>query len=491
MDAVGLGPPEGPLTLTPRTVVVALLVGVVITLVSALLPAVRASRVPPVAAMQAATARQSERPVRVWWRVLVLLGGVTAVAAGLVTDVLPLTGGGAVLLVLAVLLLAPLLARPVAAVVGSPLRGVVGRLARENATRDPRRTSATASALVIGIALVVFTAIFAASTEQSIRSSLDAAFPGDLAVRSANPYLTVSPEAQDAVHGVGVVAVASSVRMAPAEVDGGETTLTAVDTTTIDRVYAGDASIDLADLGGGLLAPESAVADGSVRVGDVVTARLTSDVAVDLEVVGTLGEGPVSGWVVAAPTWDRLGGGDDAAMLLVALDEEVDREAGRAAVTDALAAFPLLQVETTSEQVAGAVDQVEAFLVLFTGLLALALLIAVLGIANTLALSVVERTREIGLLRAVGMTRGQVRRMVAGESVVTALFGAVVGAGTGLVLGWVAVTALADEGLGTLSVPLVQTAAWLALAAVAGVVAAALPARKAARLDVLRAISYE
>lgn len=491
MDAVGLGPPEGPLTLTLRTVVVALLVGVVVTLVSALLPAVRASRVPPVAAMQATTARQAERPVRVRWRVLVLLGGAAAVTAGLVTDVLALTGGGAVLVVLAVLLLAPLLAGPVASVVGSPLRGVVGRLARENATRDPRRTSATASALVIGIALVVFTAIVASSTEQSIRSSLDDAFPGDLAVRSANPYLTVSPEAQDAVRGAEGVAVASAVRIAPAELDGVGTTLTAVDATTIERVYAADASIDLADLGAGVLAPEAAVADGSVRVGDVVTARLTSEVPVDLEVVGTVGDGPVSGWVVAAPTWDRLGGGSDAALLLVALEGDVDREAGRSAVADALAAFPLLSVETTSEQVAGAVDQVEAFLVLFTGLLALALLIAVLGIANTLALSVVERTREIGLLRAVGMTRGQVRRMVAGESVVTALFGAVVGASTGLAVGWVVVTALADDGLGTLSVPVVQTVAWLALSAVAGVVAAALPARTAARLDVLRAISYE
>jgi putative ABC transport system permease protein len=148
-------------------------------------------------------------------------------------------------------------------------------------------------------------------------------------------------------------------------------------------------------------------------------------------------------------------------------------------------------VNTTSDQIASAKAQVDAFLVLFTALLGLALLIAVLGIANTLALSIVERTREIGLLRAVGMSRRQVRWMIRDESIVTALFGALVGSVLGPALGWVIVTTFSDQGLSTFAVPIGQVATWLVVSAVAGVIAAALPARKAARLDVLEAIAYE
>jgi putative ABC transport system permease protein len=491
MDAAGLGPPDGPLTLEPRTVVVALLVGVTVTALSALLPAVRASRVPPVAAMQAAGARRVERPARTWPRVGLLLLGLVAVAAGLLTGWLVLTTGGAAVSVVSVLLLAPLLTRPVASVVGGPMRGVVGRLARENATRDPRRTSATASALVVGIALVVFAGIVAASTKQSIRDSVEASFPGDLAVQPSNPYLAVSSEARDAVAQAEGVAVASPVRTGPGLVDGAEVAVTAVDPESVGRVLATDSTVDLADLADGVLAPEATVEDGSVAVGDRVLVQLGDDTSAELAVVGTHATGTLDGWVVGDATWMRLGGGADAAALLVALRDGVDRADGQAAVEEALAGFPSLTVRTTSQQLADAVDQVDTFLVLFTGLLALALLIAVLGIANTLALSVVERTHEIGLLRAVGMSRGQVRRMVAGESVVTALFGAVVGSLTGLAVGWVVVAALDDRGLGSFAVPVGEMLVGLALATVAGVVAAALPARTAARLDVLRAISYE
>jgi putative ABC transport system permease protein len=491
MDAVGLGPPEGPLTLLPRTVVVALLVGILVTAASALLPAVRASRVAPVAAMQSVAARQVERPARPWWRLGVLAVGAVVVAAGLATGLTALTATGAAVALVSVLLLAPVLTRPVAAVVGSPLRGPVGRLARENATRDPRRTSATASALVIGIALVVFTAIFAASTKQSVRESLEAAFPGDLAVAAVNPYLTVSPSAQEAVRESADVAVASPVRTAPGRVDGGEASVTAVEGATAGRVLDAGATVELAELGGGVLAPAATVEEGTVSLGDIVTVQLSAAAEVEAPVVGTHEGSGLGDWVVDSSTWERLGGSPDATLLLVALADGVPRDQGQVSVESALESFPLLDVKTTSDQVGDAVAQVDAFLVLFTGLLALALLIAVLGIANTLALSVVERTREIGLLRAVGMSRGQVRVMVAGESVVTALFGAVVGSVTGLALGRVVVAALDDQGLGSFAVPVGEMLVWLGLAAVAGVVAAALPARKAARLDVLRAISYE
>ena len=491
MDAVGFGPPEGPLTLAPRTFVVAMTVGVLVTALSALLPAVRASRVPPVAAMGATTARSVERPARVWLRVALLVAGTGAVAAGLAADQVALTGAGAALAVIALLTLAPMLTRPVASVLGRPVPGVVGQLARENTARDPRRTSATASALMIGIALVVFTAIFAASTKESISASLEESFPGDLTVAATNPFMAVSADAQDTVAAADGVAIASPVRMGTGLVDGAESSITAVVGATIDEVYNADTMIALGDIGTGVLVAESVVADRAIGLGDTVTVALTSETSADLTIVGTHGGGNLGDYVVDASTWDELGGGADAAMMLVALDAGSDVDEGSAAVEEALARFPSLVVQTTSQQIAAAVAQVDAFLVLFTGLLAMALLIAVLGIANTLVLSIVERTREIGLLRAVGLSRAQVRWMITSESVVTALFGAVVGSAVGMALGWVVVTAFGDQGLGTLAIPVTELVVWLALAALAGVVAAALPARKAARLDVLRAIAYE
>ena len=413
------------------------------------------------------------------------------VAAGLAAEQVVLTGAGAPLAVIALLTLAPVLTRPVASIVGRPVPGVVGQLARENTARDPRRTSATASALMIGIALVVFTAIFAASTKESISTSLEESFPGDLTVAATNPFMAVSADAQDAVAATDGVATASTVLMGTGLVDGTETSITAVDRTSIDEVYNANSTIALGDIGTGVVVAESVVADGAIGLGDNVTMTLTSQTSADLTVVGTHGGGNLGDYVIDASTWDGLGGTTDAAMVLVALQAGTDVDDGTAAVEDALAGFPSLAVQTTSQQIATAVAQVDAFLVLFTGLLGLALLIAVLGIANTLALSIVERTREIGLLRAVGLSRAQVRWMVTSESVVTALFGAVVGSAVGLALGWVVVTAFGDQGLGTFAVPVSEVAVWLALAALAGVVAAALPARKAARLDVLRAIAYE
>ncbi len=491
MGAVGFGPPDGPLTVAPRTVVVGLAVGIVVTLVSAVLPAMHASQVPPVAALQAGAGQDARRRMRVPLRVATLAVGMVGVAVGLVLDQPLVTGVGAAAAVVGVLALAPLLTRPIAATLGRPMRGLVGQLARENASRDPHRTATTASALTVGIALVVFTAIFAASTKDSIASTVEESFASDLAIASTNMYMAISPEALEAIASVPEVDVASPAWVGPARVDGTEATMSAYDAATVDRVYRASASIDLADMGSGVLVEEAALAERGLAVGDTVSVELPSGRSAQVEVVGTHDDPQLGAFAVERSTWQRLGGGSDAAMVLVALADGVDLADGQAAVESAVAAWPALAVSTTDEQVAAVVAQVDAFLVLFTGLLGLALLIAVLGIANTLALSIVERTREIGLLRAVGMSRGQVRWLITDESVLTALFGAVVGSVVGLGLGWVIVTAFAAQGLSSFSVPVAQVAVWLAVSALAGVVAAALPARSAARLDVLRAISYE
>ena len=490
MNAVGFGPPDGPMTVELRTVVVSMTVGVVVTLASALLPALQASRVAPVAAMRAHDSGAADRSMRVWARLAALVIGVAIVAVGIMGDQLLVIAAGAVVAVAGTLLLAPLLTRPIAAIVGRMLPGITGRLARDNAGRDPRRTSTTASALTIGLALVVFTAIFAASTKDSITATFEESFPADLSVQSSNLYMPVSFEAVGAIEADDAVAVSSAVRMGPARVDGTETTVTAIEAATIDTVYRADASLDIADLGDGLLVEETTLEAEALAIGDTVTIEFPTGTSENLTVIGTHDGAALGDYVIESATWSSMGGADSAFMVLVALRDGVDPATGKEAVEATLADFPTLSVSTTSDQIEAAEAQIDAFLVLFTGLLGLALIIAVLGIANTLALSVVERTREIGLLRAVGMSRSQVRWMITDESVVTALFGAIVGSALGLALGWVVVAAFSAEGLSTFSIPVAQIAIWLGVAALAGVVAAILPARRASRLDVLQAISY-
>lgn len=493
MHAVGFGPPDGPLTLLPRTVVVALAVGVVVTLLSALVPALRASRVAPVAAMRAPVARaRSARPVTVASRIGAVVAGVAGVAVGLAVDEVVLTAAGAAVGVVGVLLLAPSFTRPIASVLGRLAPGASGLLARENVAREPRRTAATASALTVGLALVVLTAVFAASTTASVEAATERSLAAELSVRPTNPFTPVSQDAVAAVAALSEVAAASPLRSGPARVDGQEVGVAAVDPATVGELYEPVGSdADLADLGEGLLVDASVLEDRGWAIGDGVTVEFPSGTAADLVVAGTHEDALLGGYVVAEPVWQHLGGGTDASAVLVGLADGVTTEAGREAVEEVLEAYPSLAVSTRAEQITAAAAQIDALLVLFTALLALALLIAVLGIANTLGLSIVERTREIGLLRAVGMSRGQVRRMIVGESLVTALFGALLGTTLGLALGWVLVTALADRGLSELSVPIGQVVTWVVVAAVAGVLAALLPARRAARLDVLRAIAME
>lgn len=494
MDAVGFGPPEGPLTVAPRTVVVAVSVGVVVTLVSAFLPARAASRVAPIAAMREASGAPRARSLRrraVTGTVLTLAGG-TALAAGVFGgNGLVLVAAGALGVFLGVSVLAPLFARPVASVLGRPLPGVIGQLARENTRRTPRRTAATASALMVGVALVAFISIFAASIKSSVAEALEGSFPADLALVSTSFYTGVPDAAVEAWEQADELAVISAVRGGPVRVEGEELALVAVDPDTIERVYSLGASIELASLDGGMLVHADVLAERAWQVGQSVEVHYASGGLTSTEIVGTFEDSSFGVVAVSADTFAANFNSDEAFVALARVAPGLTVEEGKRAAEAAVASFPSLDVNTRSDQIAQAEAQIDALLVLFTGLLALAVLIAVMGIANTLALSVVERTREIGLLRAVGATRRQVRRMIRGEAVITALFGAVLGIGLGSVLGWAVVSGLADQGLGSFTLPGGQLAVWLAVSAVAGVVAAIFPARKASRLDVLQAIAYE
>ena len=496
MNASGLGIPEGPLTVELRTVVVAMAVGVLVTLFSSLLPARRAASIPPVAAMSETTAHTTPKSLRTRsiTGAVVLATGAVAMTIGLAIEngaSLALVAVGAIGLFMGSSILAPLVARPVARVLSAPFRGVTSRLARENTIRQPRRTAATASALMVGVALVAFTSIFAASIKSSVNETLEASFPADLAFASTNFTVGVSPVAVESLEEVEEFEVVSAINTSLFDVDGEELNLAAVEVDTVERVYALGASIDLAELGDGLLVHEDTLESRGWEVGDEIEASFATSGVETLTVAGTFTEGTFAQYMIAEDLYLSLYGEENITIAFARLNEGVTLDEGQAAASAALVEFPTVDINTKSDQIAEAETQVDQLVSLFTGLLSLALVIALLGIANTLALSIVERTREIGLLRAVGMLRRQVRQMVRWEALITAIFGALLGLTVGVGIGYGVVTSLADDGLGAFALPAGQLLFWLVIAAVAGLIASIGPARKAARLDVLQAISYE
>jgi putative ABC transport system permease protein len=495
MNAGGFGLPDGPLTVEPRTIVVGLLVGIVVTLVSALLPARRAATVPPVAAMTEAAAPATGRSLRrrsVGGTIAAVIGG-GLLALGLVVEngaSLTLVALGSLTIFVGVSILAPVFAVPIAKVLGRPLPGITGDLARENTIRQPRRTASTAAALMIGVALVSFVSIFAASIKATVSDTLEGAFPADLAFQSTNFTVGVSPELESDLEALGEFEVVSAVRTGFIRIDGEELNVAAVD-RDVEAVYDMAPSIDVASLGSGILVAEPVLEEQGWAVGDTVNVEYAATGVVSTEIAGTFEDQTFANYIVSLETYQANFPVDQVAITFASLADGVEIDEGQAAAETVLASFPNLDMNTASEQIAEAEAQVDQMVALFSGLLGLAVVIAVIGIANTLSLSIVERTREIGLLRAVGLTRRQTRRMVRWEAIIVAVFGALLGVLVGSGLGWATVFSLADDGLGTFALPVGQLLVWLALAAIAGVVAAAGPARTAARMNVLEAISYE
>ena len=503
LSAGGLGFPDGPLTVLPRTVIVGVLVGVIVTLVAAVLPARRAARIPPVAAMRAdlsATPRKDLRTRAIVGLIVVGLGAAMVIV-GLFSSIsngLALLGIGAGLAFLGVSILAPLAARPFALFVGWPIRKafkVAGDLAVQNTRRQPRRTASTASALMIGVALVVFVAIFGASIKVSIGNTVGEIFPADISASSTNFTSGVSPQFTDELRmlpEIGQVTTLNNPQIRFQEL-GMETSGSAIEPATSEgMIFTGATPEAITALGAtdGILVLEE-IEGTELILGETYTLEFPNGAAGTAEVVGVFTDGNFGDFII---TCDRYATGvevltDQFVLANASGGVSVDEAA---AAADALTVdYPNVQVQTKSELVADAESQIDALLAIFTGLLALAIIIAILGITNTLALSIIERTREIGLLRAVGMSRRQLRRMVRWESVIIAVFGAMLGMVAGAVLGWIVVLALRDEGLGDFAIPVGQLVTLVLIAGVAGVVAAIYPAWKASRLNILDAIAYE
>jgi putative ABC transport system permease protein len=484
----GITLPTGPLVFEARTALVGLALGIGVTVLSAIGPARRAVRIPPVAAM---TERQEQTDVsprsRFVWGGAVAIAGVLLLAGGSSSSTLALVGIGAAVIFVGAAMLAPAVARPVSGAIGGPLArllGVPGRLGRENSMRSPRRTAQTASALMVGLALVSALSVFGASVSRTSTASVDDAISADLLVTTSSGGLSASvPAVVAAIPGVSRVA---TIYRGQFEFRGSLGTVTAAparhlsDTVILRMKQGSDAS--LAD--GELLIDSTTATSDHLSVGDTVAVTFAETGPTRVRIGGVYQANALIGNCLVSDGYflshfERPGPG-------AVLVRTNGHRAVNEAVRTALSPYPNAKVQTRAQFEQAQVASVNQLLGLVYVLLALAVLIALIGIVNTLMLSVLERTREIGLLRAVGMKRPQVRSMVRSESVILAVFGALVGVVIGTGLGIALVSSV--SGITVIAVPASRLVLFLVMAAVLGLVAATWPARRAARMDVLRAI---
>ena len=502
LGAFNIDLPSTSLQLLPRTIVASLIVGIGVTVVASILPARRAGSVAPIQALREAADGPATKELagRRLGVALVVTGiGVAALLYGLFgaeTSGASIVGFGAAITFIGVAMLSPLAARPVAGGLGSPLRrlSIQARLGRENAMRSPRRTASTAAALMIGLGLVSMVAILAASLKASFDAALTETLKADYTL-STSSFTPFSPEVAARVAALPEVGTASVFRQNGFRVDGATSFVTAVDPATIEQVATMEVTEgSVADLTGGtdvLVFRDLAVEEGWA-LGDEVPAEFASSGDVPLTIVGIFDENRLVGdYVISLESYESLYSEQLDSFVLVKSAEGVPLGEVGTAIERAVEEFPNVQVQDQAafrEQQAGFIDQL---LALVTALLLMAILIALFGIVNTLGLSIYERTRELGLLRAVGMSRRQVKRMIRWESIIIAVFGAVLGVAIGVAFGWALQQALKTEGVSEFVVPVGQLVIYLVLAGLAGVLAAIWPARRAAKLNVLEAISYE
>jgi putative ABC transport system permease protein len=506
--ALNLELPQTETVFATRTIVVSLLVGTLVTLVAGLFPALRATRVPPIAAVREGATLPRGRLSRftpyiagVIVALAVLALSYGTLAEGLsIGDRFSLLGIGVLALFFGVAMLSSRLVVPLTKLVGVPARrlgGFAGQLADGNAQRNPGRTAATAAALMIGIALVTFVAVLAHGLRVSNSDAIERQIQSDLIVTSQDGYSEFPAAVGDAVADARGVETVSNVRQFIAEINGDGANLTGLDANVGDvygfRWKEGSDEL-LTTLGDdGAVVPNNVAEDKNLGVGETFTVRSTDNKTKKFVVRGIY-EG--------SPFYPLLG---SASISVSAFDELYDRPrnrftlvnmrggastAAKAGLDSALVEFPDTRVFTRSGWIDKEDQEISQFLLLLYVLLALSVVISLFGMVNTLALSVFERTRELGMLRAVGMTRRQVRRMVRHESVITALIGAALGLPLGIFLALLVTRALSQYDL-QFAIPAGSLVAFVIVAVVAGLVAAVLPARRAARLRVLEALQYE
>ncbi|MFM8861263.1 MAG: ABC transporter permease [Acidimicrobiia bacterium] len=507
MQQIGFSGPDTPLVIPPVAVLVSILVGTGITVVSAVFPARRAATVPPIAAMRdVAVDRTGTSRLRLSIGLLLVLFGAFLLWLGLFGGIdasLQAIGGGAFFVFIGLTIVGPVAAGPLASVLGWPVQrlGVNGRLARENAMRNPRRTSTTASALMIGIGLVGFIAVTAQSVKASTVEAIDQSIRGQYVVSTEGFGPTALPQSIiPELDADPAVRAAAGIGGTFAKVDGSDKLLLATDPTAFaDVVSVTDVAGSFTGLGRGQIAASKKLADDKgLEIGREVPATFLQGGSTTLvlsSIYDTELPLPGSGWIVSVDQFNASIPPDyqtfSQAYVLLRDDSSAGIAAAKPGLEAIVAKYPGAKLQDLAEFKKAQTDQANQFLVIVYVLLALALVIAIVGVVNTLLLSVYERTRELGLLRAVGMTRRQVRSSIRLESVIISLMGTLVGLIIGLVFGWALVKALADEGITAFGIPWSQLAVIVVIAVLAGVGAALYPARRAARLDVLAAIASE
>jgi putative ABC transport system permease protein len=510
-EAVGLGIPTSGAELAPRTIVLALIVGVGVTQLAAVVPARRATRVPPIAALQRGDQDVPTRHRRwtPWLAGLVALLGVGMLVAGLfaggpATSRLSTMAGGVVFLFVGVALSSRWFVRPLAGAIGWPLErlfGEAGLLARENAMRNPSRTATTAAALMVGLGLVVFVAVFANGIKASFDATVTRVVKADLIVRSETMQ-PIPGAAADAVAETPEIAASSSVLLDQVKVNGKKSSvltdvMNGVDPSTIESLYkinwtgSADERV-LGELrGDNVLVEQQFSKTHAVGVGDSFRIQTPTGGKARLHVIAVYNDPQMlQGIIVPQALFTEVSAARDPWIIFAHTLSGVPNDAAKRELTSALEPFPVATVETQADYAEAETAALDQFIYLLYALLGMSVVISLFGIANSLFLSIHERTREFGLLRAVGATPGQVRQMVRYESVITAVIGGVLGIGVGLLFAFLVTESLGDLGLG-FEPPPVQLAIFLVLAIAVGVIAAVAPARRGARLQVLEALHAE
>ena len=506
-DAVGFTLPNNGLVLHTRTVIVALAVGIGVTVLASLRPAFRATRVPPIAAVREGAELPPGRfaKYRSVGSALLTAFGFASLLYGLfghglgTTKVLLFMGLGTLLIFCGIALLSARFARPLAWALGAPASkfgGAAGALARDNARRNPQRTASTASALMIGLALVTLVAVVAAGITKSFRGAVNDLWTSGYAITAQNNFDPIPIAAGNAAaHAPGVQAIAN-VRVGDALIFGGVHQATAVNPggSQIFRMtwLHGGSNTVMARLGAhGAFVDKGFAKSHHLTIGSRLMLTSPTGKTVPLRVLAIFkpptGGSPFGPVTISDAAWDRI---YDAPLNLYSFVQMRSGEtpANEAALERQLKAFPNAKVQTKKQFIDNQISGLNAILNVLYVLLALSVVVSLFGIVNTLVLTVFERTREIGMLRAVGMTRRQVRRMIRNESVITALMGGVIGIALGLVLGGL-LAARIDFIVFTL--PWRQVILFAVAAVIVGLVAAIFPARRAAKLNVLEALQYE
>lgn len=497
LRALDIDLPQGGLVVTGSAAVNTILVGLVVTVASAYLPARRAGKVPPLAAMRA-TALETAGPGRI--RALSGLGcvvlGLAAIGAVTLGASNSLLGVGVLLVFAGTIVLGPTIARPVALFLGRPaasLRGVTGTMARQNAARNPKRTSRTASPVLIGVALVAAVSALAASINGQIEDIFTEQFRGDFAVSSsAQGFGGLSPSLADDLGKIEGVQNATGIGTLLARIDDRGRNLTVITPQTIEGNYdIGLIDVTYAELDkDGIFVSQEYAEREELAVGSTITVVLADSSERILTVRGLYEFNDLAGnRIVSREMFADANVNSFDFGVYITLQDGADSSEVRERLQQAVDDYGQGKLLSKKEYIDEQAGQINQLLGLIYGLLFLSVIIAIVGIIITLLLSVFERQREIGLLRAVGMTRSQVRTTVRWESVITSILGAVLGIVLGLALGWVVVFSLRDQGLTSFQIPVGTTIAILVMSFIVGVMAAVYPAWRATKVDVLDALT--